>query len=182
MSEEWFIRVEGKEYGPADLATLRDWKAEGRLLPTNEARRAEDTTWDKAATIDNLFETTPPPVQKISTPQFRTAVSTRKLLPETFRIYTRGFLKYFGLTLLVLGPSLCAQITSSFIERGPGMKPDVGTLAAIALNICMLVLALVLTPIYIAGIQILTAAYAAGERIGFFAVLNEAVKFWPRVA
>jgi len=40
----------------------------------------------------------------------------------------------------------------------------------------------VLYPVYIAGIQILTAAFAAGERIGFFATLNEAVKYWPRVA
>ena len=47
---------------------------------------------------------------------------------------------------------------------------------------CMVILNVVLTPVYIAGIQILTAAYAAGERIGLFATLNEAVKFWPRVA
>ena len=173
--------MEGKEYGPADLDTLREWKAEGRLLPTNEARHADSATWDTAATIDNLFEA-PPPIQKIATPQFRTAVSTRKILPETFRIYSRGFFKYLGLTLLVLGPGLCAQIAASFIERSPGVKPDIGTAVAVAFNICMAVLALVLTFIYIAGIQILTAAYAAGERIGFFAVLNEAVKFWPRVA
>jgi energy-coupling factor transporter transmembrane protein EcfT len=34
----------------------------------------------------------------------------------------------------------------------------------------------------VAGIQILTAEIAAGRRIGFFAALNEAVRFWPRVA
>ena len=182
MPDEWFIRVEGKEYGPADLDTLREWKVEGRLLPTNDARRADSTTWETAATIDNLFEVPPPPVQKLATPQFRTAVSTRKILPETFRIYTRGFFKYLGLTLLVLGPSLCAQFASTFITGSPTAKPDMGTLVAVGFNICMGVLALVLTPIYIAGIQILTAAFAAGERISFFTVLNEAVKFWPRVA
>src|SRR5438046_10234634 len=46
----------------------------------------------------------------------------------------------------------------------------------------MLVLRLVLIPIYIAGIQILTAEFATGHRIGFFSVLNGAVKYWPRVA
>src|SRR5438046_6190091 len=46
----------------------------------------------------------------------------------------------------------------------------------------MLVLRLVLIPIYIAGIQILTAEFATGHRIGFFGVLNAAVKYWPRVA
>jgi hypothetical protein len=30
MADEWIIRVAGKEYGPADLATLHEWKAEGR--------------------------------------------------------------------------------------------------------------------------------------------------------
>jgi hypothetical protein len=182
MPEEWFIRVEGKEYGPADLDTLREWKAEGRLLPTNEARRVDSTVWDKAATIDNLFEPVPPPVQEIAAPRFRTAVSTRKILPETFRIYTRGFFKYLGLTLLVLGPGLCAQIASNFIERSPAADPNMGTLMVLAFDVCMFVLWLVLAPIYIASIQILTTACAAGERIGFFAVLNEAVKFWPRVA
>src|SRR5438132_5760336 len=38
MAEQWIIRVGGKEYGPADLATLREWKTDGRVLPTNPAR------------------------------------------------------------------------------------------------------------------------------------------------
>ena len=37
-------------------------------------------------------------------------------------------------------------------------------------------------PVYIAGIQILTAEIARGNRLSLVAVLNEAVKFWPRVA
>ena len=37
-------------------------------------------------------------------------------------------------------------------------------------------------PVYISGIQIFTAEIAAGRRLGFFAGLNEAVRFWPRVA
>ena len=41
MPEEWIVRVDGKEYGPADIETLREWKADGRLLPGNEARRAD---------------------------------------------------------------------------------------------------------------------------------------------
>ena len=39
-----------------------------------------------------------------------------------------------------------------------------------------------LWPVYIAGIQIVTAQRAAGQRSGFLSILNEAVKFWPRVA
>jgi hypothetical protein len=46
----------------------------------------------------------------------------------------------------------------------------------------MLILRIVLIPVYIAGIQILAAELATGQRIGFFSVLNGAVKYWPRVA
>src|SRR4029079_582477 len=37
-------------------------------------------------------------------------------------------------------------------------------------------------PVYIAGIQILTAEIVRGNRFSFIGVLNEAVRFWPRVA
>jgi hypothetical protein len=182
MSDQWIIRVDGKEYGPADVATLREWKAEGRVLPANEARPADGSTWEEAQAIPGLFEPTPPPVQPVAAPRFGAAVSTKNILPETFAIYTRGFFKYLGLTLLVLGPSVCAQLTGAFVEATPGPNPSVRTLVAGAFALCMLLLGLVMTPIYIAGIQILTAAFAAGERIGFLAILNEAVKYWPRVA
>ena len=65
---QWTIRVEGKEYGPADLATLREWKEDGRVLSTNEARRSEEETWMRAGEIPGLFAATPPqppPVQII---------------------------------------------------------------------------------------------------------------------
>jgi hypothetical protein len=46
----------------------------------------------------------------------------------------------------------------------------------------MLILSLALWPVYVAGIQILSAQIAGGRRPGLVAVLNEAVRFWPRVA
>ena len=39
VTEEWIVRVQGTEYGPANIETLREWKAEGRLLPP--MKRAE---------------------------------------------------------------------------------------------------------------------------------------------
>jgi hypothetical protein len=182
MPEQWIIRVEGKEYGPADLPTLKEWKSEGRVLPENDARLAEAATWDKASGIPGLFDGERPPVQQARVPKLPTPVSIKKILPETFRIYTRGFFKYFGLTMLVVGPSICAQLTVAFVDSAPGADANIRTLVAGAFTLCMVLLGLVMTPIYIAGLQILTAAYAAGERISFFATLNEAVKFWPRVA
>src|SRR5438128_11049998 len=56
MAEEWIVRVQGKEYGPADIDTLHEWKKEGRLLPENEARTTGDDLWSTAAAIPGLFD------------------------------------------------------------------------------------------------------------------------------
>src|SRR5437764_5947311 len=46
----------------------------------------------------------------------------------------------------------------------------------------MFILSMVMWPVYISGIQILTAEIVRGNRFSLVAVLNEAVRFWPRVA
>src|SRR5436190_5743001 len=205
MAEQWIIRVQGKEYGPADLATLREWKADGRVLPANPARQAdvEEAHWKTAGDIPGLFQVEPPPVQTnveanaspartvsragVSGIAADTATTTskppsRNILVETFRIYFRGFFQFFGLSLLSIVPIVCAELSSRFVDTAPGVNVDLRTLVAVAFGLCMLVLRLVLIPIYIAGIQILTAEFATGHRTGFFGVLNAAVKYWPRVA
>ena len=216
MAEQWIIRVGGKEYGPADLATLREWKTDGRVLPTNPARRvdvdsaavavsAKETPWKTAGDIPGLFQVEPPPVQarveanaspartvsragasgRIVADTAATTTSkppSRNILVETFRIYFRGFFQFFCLALLSIVPILCAELTSRFIDTAPGVNVDLRTLIAVAFGLCMLVLRIVLIPVYIAGIQILTAELATGHRIGFLSVLNGAVKYWPRVA
>ena len=216
MAEQWIIRVGGKEYGPADLATLREWKTDGRVLPTNPARRvdvdsaavaisAKEAPWKTAGDIPGLFQVEPPPVQarveanaspartvsragasgRIVAATAATTTSkppSRNILVETFRIYFRGFFQFFCLALLSVVPILCAELTSRFIDTAPGLNVDLRTLVAMAFGLCMLVLRIVLIPVYIAGIQILTAELATGHRIGFLSVLNGAVKYWPRVA
>src|SRR5438309_5842251 len=216
MAEQWIIRVGGKEYGPADLATLREWKTDGRVLPTNPARgvdvdsaavaiSAKEAPWKTAGDIPGLFQVEPPPVQarieanaspartvsragasgRIVADTAATTTSkppSRNILVETFRIYFRGFFQFFCLALLSIVPILCAELTSRFIDTAPGVNVDLRTLVAMAFGLCMLVLRIVLIPVYIAGIQILTAELATGHRIGFLSVLNGAVKYWPRVA
>jgi hypothetical protein len=203
MAEQWIIRVQGKEYGPADLATLREWKADGRVLPANPARQADvnEAHWKRAGDIPGLFQVESPPVQgparnqRSAVPQLRDSGEpkeigdqksksrppSRNILVETFRIYFRGFFQFFCLSLLSIVPIVCAELTSRFIDTAPGVNVDLRSLVAVAFGLCMLVLRLVLIPIYIAGIQILTAEFATGHRIGFFSVLNAAVKYWPRV-
>jgi GYF domain 2 len=188
MAEEWIIRVQGKDYGPASLATLREWKADGRVIPTNPARQTDNGNWQTAADIPGLFQIELPPVQIETRDQLlgdeepQSKSPSRNILIETFRIYFRGFFQFFCLSLLSIVPVVCAELTSRFIDAAPGVNIDLRTLVAGAFGFCMIVLRLVLWPVYIAGIQILAAELATGNRIGFLSVLNGAVKYWPRVA
>src|SRR5437764_4771467 len=183
MAEEWIIRVQGKEYGPVDVETLREWKTEGRLLPTNEARRADVDLWSTVADIPGLFESDDIGAGRL--PQQATLQTRRsfaQILIETVRIYRKGFFQFVGLTLLTLLPSVSSQLTGALIGTTPNVNVDLRTLVAGAFGFCMLVLTIVLWPVYLAGIQILTAQLAAGRRTGFLTVLNAVVRYWPRVA
>jgi len=187
MAERWIIRVQGKDYGPADLVTLREWKADGRILPTNPARVANSDNWQAAADIPGLFQVEPPPVQldtsqRLEVSDQKSKPPTRNILVETFRIYFRGFFQFLGLSLLNIIPILCSEFFDRFINAAPGVNPELRTAVAEMFRLCMFVVWVVLIPIYIAGIQILGAELATGTRIGFLSVLNGAVKYWPRVA
>ncbi len=120
MTEEWIVRVQGTEYGPADIETLREWKVEGRLLPANEARRVDIDLWTTAAEIPGLFDlgvraemdsrqSTQPPLQ-IAHRRFT------QILSKTFQIYRTGFLQFVGLALLILLPSVFSQLTTAFVQ------------------------------------------------------------------
>jgi hypothetical protein len=186
MAEEWIVRVLGKEYGPADIDTLREWKREGRLLPENEARNTGADLWSTAAAIPGLFDVgalaaasarrlTHPPLQM----QRRTF---GQILAATFQIYRKGFFQFLGLTLLVLLPSVCSQATTALMGTSRGSDADLRVLAGGSFAFLMFVLSMVMWPIYVAGIQIITAEIADGGRPGLVAALNEAVRFWPRIA
>src|ERR1043165_5087376 len=130
MAERWIIRVEGKDYGPIDLETLREWQREGRVIPENEAREARAESWTTAARIPGLFAGVPvavPPVQVtrdgliaadtipvrlgpgVSDPGHR-GRGFGKILEETFRIYWSRFFSFVGLALIVTLPSVCGQL------------------------------------------------------------------------
>src|SRR5262245_14131443 len=186
VTDEWIVRVQGTEYGPANIETLREWKAEGRLLPINEARRADVDLWTTAAEIPGLFDVgalaaasarrlTQPPLQ-ISRRTFT------QILAETLQIYGKGFFRFLGLTLLVLLPSVCSQLTTAFVQPAQGSNVDLRSVLAASFAFLTFILSIVMWPVYVAGIQILTAEIARGNRPSLVAVLNEAVRFWPRIA
>ncbi len=192
VTEEWILRVDGSEYGPANIETLREWKAEGRVLPANEARRADAELWTLAVEIPGLFdaetlatagtaELTRSPGQGQAPPALPSR-GLAQILAETFRIYARGFLQFLPLTLLVVLPSVCAQLTAMWMQTGKASDADPRVLAAGGFAFLMFIFSMAMWPVYVAGIQIITTEIVAGRRIGFFTALNEAVRFWPRVA
>jgi hypothetical protein len=192
VTEEWILRVDGREYGPANIETLREWKAEGRVLPANEARRTDAELWSLAAEIPGLFSIEAPP--SVSAPRLIHSTSSgqappslpprgfREILTGTFRIYATGFLQFFSLTLLVVLPSVGAQLTATWMQTGRASDADPRVLAAGGFAFLMFIFSMAMWPVYVAGIQIITTESAAGRRIGFFAALNDAVRFWPRIA
>ena len=192
VTEEWIVRVDGREYGPANIDTLREWKAEGRVLPANEARLADAELWTLAAEIPGLFEVEA--LATASTAQLNRSISPGeapqtlpsrgfgKILAETFRIYATGFLQFLPLTLLIVLPSVCGQLTAMWTQTVQTSDADLRVLAAGGFAFLMFIFSMAMWPVYIAGIQIFTAEIVAGRRPGFFAALNEAVRFWPRVA
>jgi len=91
VTDEWIVRVQGAEYGPASIETLREWKAEGRLLASNEARRADADLWSTAAEIPGLFSVPPvvvPSASAFTQPPLQVSRrSFRQILAETLQIY-----------------------------------------------------------------------------------------------
>lgn len=179
VENAWVVRVAGKEYGPVDLSTLHEWKAEGRLIPVNEVRPANGDRWQPAAEIPGLFDQSTAGVAEKPASRETPRIN---LIRETFGIYRRGFIKFLGLTLLVVGPAVCGQVIAVMLSRNTGIGGDVRLLIGSMVSFFVMMLTLLLTPIYIAGIQLLTAELHFKRNISFRSLLTDAVKFWPRVA
>jgi hypothetical protein len=184
MAQQWIIRVQGKEYGPVDVETLREWKTEGRVLPENEARRANADAWVTAADIPGLFgaEGLVPSRPRLRQPPLQERRSFGQILSETLRIYRKGFPQFLGLVLIVAAPSICAQLANSSLAASPNMELDFRTFIVAAFGFGMVLFGLAMWPVFIAGIQILTAELTADRETRLFKLLPHVLKFWPRVA
>jgi hypothetical protein len=183
MAEAWYVRVEEKEYGPVDLETLRQWKAEGRLIPQNPVRAADDEEWKTATDIPDLFVPAPPPVPSGPGPsQLYQRRSFGQIIAQSFRIYRTGFGQFFALSLLIGLPSLGLQICMAYVHYSEGQPVGAPTQIASAIAIVMLVVILVSWPIFVAGLQFAAGELAAGRRAPLGEILRRAVNHWPRVA
>jgi len=185
MADQWIIRVQGREYGPVDVETLREWKTEGRVLPGNEARPADSDLWATAGDIPGLFDIGPTAAVSDRAPPPSVLEARRSLteiLLETLRIYRKGFVQFLGLVLTVAAPSICVQLANSVLGASRDIELDFRTLIVAAFGLCMLVLSLASWPVFIAGIQVLTTELSSGREVRLSRLLPRILKFWPRVA
>jgi GYF domain 2 len=177
QSDEWIVRVEGKEYGPVDLDELRAWKREGRLIRENEIREPGSERWIRAGELPEIFadET---PTRPPDLPVVRHEITLGRIILQTWQIYRKGFWRFLGLTAIAVVPSVSAQLSSA----SSGSELDLRSALAGLFNLVMLMASLFAWPLYIAGIQILTAEIAQGRSLTLVEIISQALKFWPRVA
>src|SRR5438270_5158843 len=153
VSDEWIIRVNGAEYGPVDLATLIEWKHEGRVLPSNDARPEDTGDWSLAATIPGLF---PPPLPIAEQPPpFAQRRTIAEVITDSLRIYRSGFGSFVVLTLLTALPMFALQTIPAAVDLNG--QPQPGFMRNAALALAAFVSLVVCWPIFLAGIQIVTS-------------------------
>jgi hypothetical protein len=185
MGEEWIVRVEGEEYGPVDLDALREWRREGRLIPTNELRRVGDERWIRAGELPEVFgdaepASTPPPPPR----DFERARTGRQVFAETFRICRRGFARFMLFGLITSVPMFVLQWTFPNIPLPDLTAASSGAMQAPALPpicVAMMVVLLLVWPVSAAGFQIVADDVLRGTARSFGAQFAVALRYWSRM-
>ena len=174
MSDEWMVRVEGREYGPVDTETLLEWKNEGRLIPTNEIRPADDERWLPAAQFPEIFADFPPAEPPDLIVRRRTWL---EIYRETIRIYRRGFWRFMVFGLLTAVPMFALQW---YFPRVPIPDLTLGepmpTVSVPPICWIMFLLVILLWPISTAGFQFVADDVLRGHRRSLAAQFSAAIE------
>ena len=185
MSEQWIVRVEGKEYGPVDLEELRDWKREGRLIRENEVREPGSERWIPAGELPEIFsdEVEDAPEMELEPPPLpgRRRKSFGEIFTDGWQIYRAGFKRFFVLALLVSVPAFFLQLAAPFLEMPKDQGSMVPVLTAAAVAFVMLVLLVIAWPFSLAATQLLAADLHAGRDPSVHDLLGRAKPLWSRM-
>ena len=188
QSASWFVRVEEKEYGPVDLDTLHEWRAEGRVIPQNYLRRDGESTWVLASTLPELFpgNARPPALPNSESFRERGELFRRRSLgeicSETFLTYRKGFWAFLVLSLLVGVPAFGFQLSWSFVHFPETGAASNSTRIAAVIAMVSLAALLVAWPIFIGGLQFGVKEIAEGRALHIGPLLGRAINYWPRIA
>jgi hypothetical protein len=184
MSEEWIVRVEGREYGPVDTDELREWRREGRLIPANEVRRVGEEHWIPAGELPEIFGETEPSTIPPAPPQdFARAKTWRQVFTDTFRIYRRAFVPFMLFGLLTSVPMFVLQWTFPKIpmpDLTSGSAASIQTPELPPICVAMFFVVLLVWPISTAGFQIAADDVLRGQPRSFGAQFSAAMRYWGR--
>ena len=181
MPDQWMVRVEGREYGPVDNDDLLEWKAEGRLIPSNEVRRVGDDRWFPAGELPEIFAqeiTAEPPdlvVRRRSWPE---------VIRETIRVYRAGFWRFMLFGLLTAVPMYVLQAAFPRIplpdlaSGAPASMPHV-----VIPPVCYLMFAVLLFvwPLSTAAFQYVADDLLHGRRRSIWEQFAAALQNWAGV-
>lgn len=188
MEEEWIVRVQGQEYGPVGPNELREWRSEGRLIPTNEVRRVGEERWIQAGELPEVFgdvsEAVPTPAPSPMKEIFVRPWRWREILGETFRIYQQGFWRFMLLGLVTSVPMAVMQLTFPRIPI-----PNLGAEPSAAISIppisplckVMVLLVLLVWPISAAGFQFVAADILGSHSNSLGAQVSKTFRYWARM-
>ncbi|MEO7724362.1 MAG: DUF4339 domain-containing protein [Chthoniobacterales bacterium] len=186
MSDQWIVRVEGKEYGPVDLEELRDWRREGRLIRDNEVREPKSDRWIRAGELPEIFSDEPETEDSVSVPpplppEARNRLSFGEIFARGWQIYRTGFGRFLVLSLLVSVPAFFLQIAAPFLQMPKAQGSLVPVVTAATVVFVALVLLVVAWPFSLAATQLLAADLSAGRDPAMSDLLARAKPLWTRM-
>ena len=175
------VRVQGREYGPVDTDTLREWKDEGRLIRTNEVRRVEDEHWTPAGEFPEFFADEPVVITEPPDLIVRRR-SGHETVRETLRIYRGGFWRFFLFGLLTAVPMFVLQWNFPKIAL-PNMLAAETVPRVNVPPICwfMFLLVILLWPVSTAGFQFVADDVLRGRPRSIAAQFAAALECYGRV-
>ena len=183
MSDQWIVRVQGKEYGPVDLAELRQWKEEGRLIRSNEIREPESDRWIQAGELPEIFADEPEPDESSEPPPLPVRrASLGQIFSTGWRIYRQGFGRFFALALFVSVPLFFLQLSAPFLELPKEQAPLAPVIISATIVFLMLALLVVAWPFALGATQLLAADLYAGRGVASLReLLSRAKPLWTRM-
>ncbi|MGI8889176.1 MAG: DUF4339 domain-containing protein [Chthoniobacterales bacterium] len=177
----WYVRVQGKEYGPVDLEELREWRREGRLIRDNEIRDEDSERWIRAGQWPEIFvdETPEEPVRAEPPPLKRRSLAD--ILGDGWRIYRAGFVRFFVLALFVSAPSFFLQLAAPFLELPKDHTVTTPVIIAASVVFFTIMLLVIAWPFSLAATQLLAADLQAGREPKVAELLTRAKPLWTRM-
>jgi hypothetical protein len=122
----YYVQVGDREFGPADVETLREWRDEGRVLRDTLVRHEDSKSWITADHLAALFPdepTEPPPLPPLLPGAGAAGLSAASILADAARCYGKRFFSFFTAALPVL-PFHLATGFAGLLTQGKATTPE----------------------------------------------------------